>query len=127
MVATYYSTTRAGCSCGSTNDSSIRWSCSSCSGTTTTTHVSGFGWRRVERATDTNSSYTIYDVYGPDGEHHVEYEYHTREVLVLPPPEEVKVFGPPPLPRPSRRLQRRPAGRRPAILTPPGGWFFFKG
>jgi hypothetical protein len=80
----------------------------------------------VERTDESRSDYTIYDVYGPNGEHYEEYVCNTR-IAVYPEPLELEeeIVRKPKINPPRRVRSKKP--RQAVILTPPGGWFFFKG
>jgi len=82
-------------------------------------------WYRVERHDVSRSDCTVYDVYGPNGEHYEEYVYDVV-CAVAPLPEEPvveKVRKKFCVDRSPRRFQGRP----PVIKKPPGGWFFYAG
>ena len=71
-----------------------------------------------------SSDVTVYDCYDQEGNHWVEYEYPT-EISPESVPEAPSIRKPKKR-NPSKKLYSK-KDRHQAILSPPGGWFFFKG
>ena len=98
---------------------SLEWSSAYSSGTADTGDDTTGYW--------TSSDVVVFDCYDKDGNHWVEYEYSTKiDPVPEPPPELEEIVRKPKKLNPSRKLSSNKA-RSPGILSPPGGWFFFKG
>lgn len=92
--------------------------------------MTGYHHRVLRHRGVSRSDYDVYDVYGSAGQHWVEYECYINSTPSRP--EEVEE----PVEKGGKRLWQRLSvckeqskeGRgSPPILSPPGGWFFFRG